>query len=308
MTDANKAADPIPVAQLTGQTADVKDALPKPDQPEKASFPIVGIGASAGGLGAFESFFAGLRADSEPGFAIVLVQHLAPDHKSLLVDLVRRYTRMEVFEVEDGMVVRSNCIYIIPPGHDMAFFNGTLQLLAPTEAHGRRLSIDFFFRSLAQDQGERAIGIVLSGTGSDGTEGVRAIKTAGGMVMAQSPDSCEFDGMPTSAIATGLMDFVLPPGEMADRLIAYVSHACSSSMIVPTTLSLTSLSSEHLLLKMSSLCCMTGPVMTYPSTSRARSAAASNGAWPSTRSPRLKTTSRSCRRRRPRWRRCFGIS
>jgi two-component system CheB/CheR fusion protein len=121
--------------------------------------------------------------------AFVLVQHLAPDHKSILTDLIRRYTRMRVFEVEDGMTVDPNCAYIIPPGRDMAFLNGSLQLLEPTSPRGQRLPIDFFFRSLAQDQHERAIGIVLSGTGSDGTLGVRAIKGEGGMVMAQNPAS-----------------------------------------------------------------------------------------------------------------------
>jgi two-component system CheB/CheR fusion protein len=188
-------------------------------------FPIVGIGASAGGLAAFEAFFSGMPADTDPGMAFVLVQHLAPDHKSILTELVRRYTRMQVYEVEDGMVVRPNCTYIIPPNRDMAFLNGTLQLLERTSSHGMRLPIDFFFRSLAQDQRERAICIVLSGTGSDGTEGVRSIKSEGGMVMAQNPDSSEFDGMPQSAIATGLVDYVLPPAEMPAQLIAYVAYA-----------------------------------------------------------------------------------
>ena len=188
-------------------------------------FPIVGIGASAGGLAAFEAFFSGMPADTDPGMAFVLVQHLAPDHKSILTDLVRRYTRMKVYEVEDGMAVRPNCAYIIPPNRDMAFLNGTLQLLEQISPRGMRLPIDFFFRSLAQDQRERAICIVLSGTGSDGTQGVRAIKDEGGMVMAQNPESTEYDGMPRSAIATGLVDYVLPPAEMPAQLIAYVAHA-----------------------------------------------------------------------------------
>ncbi|MEX2442745.1 MAG: chemotaxis protein CheB [Alkalispirochaeta sp.] len=185
---------------------------------------MVGIGASAGGLAAFEAFFSGMPADSDPGMAFVLVQHLAPDHKSMLSELIARYTRMDVLEVEDGMVVRPNCAYIIPPGFDMAFLNGSLQLLEPTAPRGQRLPIDFFFRSLAKDQRERSIGIVLSGTASDGTLGVRAIKGEGGMVMAQSSDSTEFDGMPRSAFATGLVDYVLPPQEMPAALIAYVER------------------------------------------------------------------------------------
>ena len=161
--------------------------------------------------------------------SFVLVQHLAPDHPSILTDLIRRYTSMPVFEVTDGMTVERNAVYVIPPNRDLAFLNGTLQLLEPVAPRGHRLAIDFFFRSLAHDQRDRAIGIVLSGTGSDGTLGVRAIKGEGGMVMAQTPESTEFDGMPRSAIATGLVDFVLPPAEMAAELIAYVSHAFGRS-------------------------------------------------------------------------------
>jgi two-component system CheB/CheR fusion protein len=162
------------------------------------NFPIVGIGASAGGLAAFEAFFSGMPATQQPGMAFVLVQHLAPDHASVLAALVQRNTRMQVREVEDGMVVQINCAYIIPPNRDMAFLNGALHLLEPTAPRGHRLPIDYLFRSLAQDQRERAIGIVLSGTGSDGTLGVRAIKGEGGMVMVQNPASAEFDGMPRS--------------------------------------------------------------------------------------------------------------
>jgi len=193
-------------------------------------FPVVGIGASAGGLSAFESFFSGMPPDREPGMAFVLVQHLAPDHESILTDLIRRYTVMKVSEVTDGMRVEPNCAYIIPPNHDMAFVEGTLQLSPPAAPRGHRLPIDSFFRSLAQDQRERAICIVLSGTGSDGSEGARAIKSEGGMVMVQEPSSTEFDGMPRSTIATGLADYVLPPGEMATQLIAYVTHAFDQAL------------------------------------------------------------------------------
>ncbi len=198
---------------------------PQTSQPPSRGFPIVGIGASAGGLAAFEAFFSGMPADTDPGMAFVLVQHLAPDHESILAALVQRYTRMKVFEVQDGMVVQVNCAYIIPPNRDMAFLNGTLQLLQPVAPRGHRLPIDYLFRSLAQDQHERAIGIVLSGTGSDGTLGVRAIKGGGGMVMAQHPASCEFDGMPHSALATGLVDYELAPAEMPAQLMAYAHQA-----------------------------------------------------------------------------------
>ena len=192
---------------------------------EKSRFPIVGIGASAGGLAAFEAFFTGMPVDKDPDMAFVLVQHLAPDHKSILTDIIKRYTRMQVFEVEDGMMVKPNCAYIIPPNRDMAFLNGTLQLFEPVFPRGHNMPIDFFFRSLATDQHERAICIILSGTGSDGTLGLRAIKGEGGMVIAQSPNTTEYDGMPLSAIATGLVDYQLPPLEMAKQLISYVNHA-----------------------------------------------------------------------------------
>ena len=206
------------------------DVNPPPEQ-HSGGFPIVGIGASAGGLAAFEAFFSTMPADSDPGLAFVLVQHLARDHKSILSDLIRRYTRMQVFEVEDGMVIQPNCAYIIPPNRDMALVNGALQLLEPTLARGVRLPIDFFFRSLAQDQRDRAICIVLSGTGSDGTLGIRAVKGEGGMVMVQTPESTEYDGMPRSAIATGLVDFALVPHEMPAQLLAYVARAFGKSML-----------------------------------------------------------------------------
>jgi len=214
-------AGTIEARHIAEKVVEVQETAKKP----ASGFPIVGIGASAGGLAAFEAFFSGMPADKDPGMAFVLVQHLAPDHKSILTDLIRKYTRMQVFEVEDGVTVQPNCVYIIPPNRDMAFLDGTLQLLEPTLPHGQRLPIDFFFRSLAQDQHERAICIVLSGTGSDGAQGVRAVKGEGGMVMAQDPESIQFDGMPASAIATGLVDYVLPAVEMAAQLIAYAAHA-----------------------------------------------------------------------------------
>lgn len=190
-----------------------------------SEFPVVGIGASAGGLAAFESFFTSIPTDTNTGMAFVLVQHLAPNHESLLRDIIRNYTDMKVFEVEDAMPVQPNCVYVIPPNHDMAILNSTFQLLEPSLPHGHRLPIDFFFHSLAQDQHKRAIAIVLSGTGSDGSKGIASIKANGGIVMAQDLNSCEFDGMPKSAIDTGLVDYVLPPGQMFQQLISSVQHS-----------------------------------------------------------------------------------
>src|SRR6202451_4417499 len=216
-------AETKPIANAPGEIVSPEQVEQSPEQPS-VEFPIVGIGASAGGLSAFEAFFSAMPAE-DPGMAFVLVQHLARDHKSILSELIQRYTRMEVFEVEDGMVIKPNCAYIIPPNRDMALVNGALQLTEPTLARGIRLPIDFFFRSLAQDQHDRAICVVLSGTGSDGALGVRAVKGEGGMVMAQTPESTEYDGMPRSAIATGMVDFVLPPNEMPAKLLAYLAHA-----------------------------------------------------------------------------------
>lgn len=217
---ARKTVEEINSVRETEQSANASAAPPKNER----IFPIVGIGASAGGLAAFEAFFSGMPAIIDPGMAFVLVQHLAPDHKSLLTEIVSRYTHMQVFEVENGMIVKPNRVYVIPPKHDMALLNGALQLLEPSSNRGQRLPIDFFFHSLAQDQHERAICIVLSGTGSDGAGGLRAIKGEGGLVLAQNPESCEYDGMPGSAIATGLVDYILPPVEMPAQLISYVSH------------------------------------------------------------------------------------
>lgn len=211
---------------------------------------VVGVGASAGGVGAFEAFFSAMPAD--PGMAFVLVQHLAPDHNSILAELIQRKTAMPVFQVEDGMVVQINCVYVIPPNRDLALLNGTLQLLVPSNPRGHPLAIDFFFQSLAQDQHERAIGIILSGTGSDGTQGLQAIKNEGGMVMAQSPESSEFNGMPSSAISSGLVDYVLPPAEMPAKLVAYAAHALGSPIklaIIPAPTTESALNKIFVLLR-----------------------------------------------------------
>ena len=218
---------PLTVAHQPSSRAHAVNTTPSSSTstPTPSPFPIVGIGASAGGLAAFEAFFSGMPADRDPGMAFVLVQHLAPDHKSILAELIRRCTRMQVFDVEDGMRVLPNCIYIIPPNYDMAFLDGVLHLLESVAPRGQRLPINYFFDSLAADQHELAIGIVLSGTGSDGTQGVRAIKGVGGMVMAQSTATSEVDGMPRSAIDTGLVDYQLPPAEMPAQLMSYAAHA-----------------------------------------------------------------------------------
>jgi two-component system CheB/CheR fusion protein len=187
----------------------------------KGEFPIVGIGASAGGLDAFERFFRAMPPDT--GMAFVIVQHLDPTHRSLLTELVQKFTSMKVYEVTDGMAVEPNCIYVIPPNHDMAILQQHLHLMEQSRDM-RRLPIDFFLRSLAIDQGNKAICIVLSGTGTEGTLGLKAVKERDGMVMVQSPESSQYDGMPRSAISTGLVDYILPPDKMPVQLVAYVRH------------------------------------------------------------------------------------
>jgi two-component system CheB/CheR fusion protein len=211
-----------------GQPAPGADSNESPEE----DFPVVGIGASAGGLAAFEAFFSAMPP--EPGMAFVMVQHLDPNHKSILTDLIGRYTRMSVYEVRNEMAVRPNCVYVIPPNRDMVFQGDTLLLLEPTEPRGHRLPIDSFFKSLAGSKQEWAVGIVLSGTGSDGTKGVRAIKARGGMVMAQTPESSEYDSMPLSAISTGLVDYILTPAEMPAQLIDYITGTFEKMPQVPS--------------------------------------------------------------------------
>ena len=243
----------LPKSVPPEQTVITPQVEPEAPPPPVLGFPIVGIGASAGGLAAFEAFFSGMPADTAgPGMAFILVQHLDPIHKSILAELIRRFTRMPVVEVVDGMIVEANSVYIIPPNHDMALMNGALQLLDPAAPRGQRLPIDFFFRSLAQDQHDRAIGIILSGTGSDGSLGIRAIKGEGGMVMVQKPESAEYDGMPSSALATGLMDYELPPAKMPAQLSAYAAKAFRKSfrsVTVPVVLPETSMKKIFVLLR-----------------------------------------------------------
>ncbi len=179
-------------------------------------FPVVGIGASAGGLEAFERFFHHVAADC--GVAFVLVQHLDPEHASILPEILQRATAMPVLEAQDQMKVEPNHVYVIPPNREMAIFHGNLQLSTPEQPRGQRMPIDAFLRSLAEDQGERAIGIILSGTGTDGTLGLRAILGAGGISLVQEPATAKFDGMPASAIHAGYATHVLPVEKMPEAL------------------------------------------------------------------------------------------
>ena len=186
------------------------------------AFPVVGIGASAGGLEAFGKLLEHLPVDT--GMAFVLVQHLDPTHESLLTQLLSRNTGMVVSEVIDGMAVAPNHVYVIPRNTNMAIVEGVLRLLPREEARGRHRPIDYFLRTLAEDQGDRAIGVILSGTASDGTLGLEAIKADGGIAFAEDPESAKYDSMPRSAIASGHVDFVLTPEGIAKELARISRH------------------------------------------------------------------------------------
>ncbi len=197
-------------------------AHPKKERQSAYNFPIVGLGASAGGLEAFEQFFRNMPADSDMAF--VLVSHLDPSHASILTEILQRTTTMRVAEAQDQMQITPNCVYVIPPNRDMTIFNGSLQLSIPAMPHGQRMPIDAFLRSLAEDQAEKAIGIILSGTGTDGTLGLRAILGAGGITFAQEPTTAKFDGMPSSAIQAGYVSHILPVEEIPKVLMTGVHN------------------------------------------------------------------------------------
>ncbi len=198
----------------------------------KTMFPIVGIGSSAGGLETLVQFFKNTPNDS--GMAFVVIQHLDPSHKDMMVELLQRVTPMPVMQAKDKLKIKPNHIYVIPPNKDMSILHGVLHLLAPVAPRGLRLPIDFFLRSLADDQQERSIGVVLSGMGSDGTLGLRSIKEKAGVVFVQDPDTAKFTGMPGSAISAGLADVVAPADELPGKILSYIHHAPLVSKRGPT--------------------------------------------------------------------------
>ena len=193
-----------------------------PVSPARAAFPIVGIGASAGGLEALEQFLKHVPAGS--GMAFVIVQHLDPTRKGIMPELLQRATDMKVIQVKDRTPVQPDCIYVIPPNKDMSILHGVLHLLAPTASRGLRLPIDFFLHSLAQDRQEHSVGVILSGMGSDGTLGLRAIKENAGVVLVQEPATAKFDSMPRSAIDAGLADIVAPADELPGKILDYLQR------------------------------------------------------------------------------------
>jgi two-component system CheB/CheR fusion protein len=212
-----KSKDPAPTRQAVVVEPPRAEAQPNHD------FPVIGLGASAGGLDAFGKFFSNMPADT--GMAFVLIQHLDPTHASNMVELLRRFTRMTVHEATENISLEPDHVYMIPPNRNMTITDRTLRLMQQVERPGIMHSIDLFFRSLASDLKEKAICIILSGTGSDGSMGAKAIKAELGMVMVQDPESAAYDGMPRAAVAAGVADFVLPVEEMPRHLIEYVEKS-----------------------------------------------------------------------------------
>lgn len=199
-----------------------KPVSPVQEERGKCAFPIVAMGASAGGLNALETFFNNMQDDS--GMAFIVIQHIASGGKSLMAEILQKHTQMKVQEVADGMRVEQNCVYLNPPDKEVAIIEGILQLMEPPAKGGIRLPIDYFFRSLAADCREKAICVILSGTGTDGTLGLKAIKEVGGLALVQDPEQAQYDGMPRSAMASGLVDYVLPVESMPSKLIDYIKH------------------------------------------------------------------------------------
>ena len=189
---------------------------------DSGKFPIVGIGASAGGLEALDQFISNVPKDS--GMAFVVIQHLDPTHKGMLPELLQRITTMQVLQVKDRMTVKPDCVYVIPPNKSMSILKGVLHLFEPMESRGLRLPVDFFLRSLADDRNERSIGVILSGMGSDGSIGLRAIKEKNGIVMVQDPSTAKYDSMPRNALDSVLADIVAPANLLPSKLIQFLEH------------------------------------------------------------------------------------
>lgn len=222
---------------------------------------IVGMGGSAGALEAFEQFFTHMPVDS--GLAFVLISHLDPTHKGMMPELLSRSTAMKVVQAEDGMGVLPNQIHIIPPNKDMTILRGVLHLHEPISPRGVRAPIDLFLRHLAEDQEERSIAVIMSGMGTDGTLGVKAVKEHLGLALVQDTRSAKYDSMPKSAVGTGLVDYVAAAQDLPQKLMGYVRH--STKIPRDVTAQERTVSSHCCGF---SPCCGPIPDMTFPSTKR----------------------------------------
>jgi len=197
-------------------------------QGAKSVPPVVGIGASAGGLEALREMLS--SAHPPTGLAFVIVQHLDPNHESMLAQLLDRHTNMRVLQAEGGEKLEADTVTIIPPGRGLAIERGVLRLTDFEQPRGLRRPSDDFFVSLAQDRQEKAACVILSGTGADGTTGLRAVKEHGGVCVVQDPETARYDGMPLSAVGTGLVDFVKPPGEILDCLKSFFARRAAGTV------------------------------------------------------------------------------
>ena len=216
--DKSRAIEPVnPTGDRAARAvvAEQPPLVPLPDEQQVADFLVVGVGASAGGLEALNELFQNVQQD---GLAFIVVQHLAPDHESILTQLLARNAHLPVVTVVDGVAIERNHVYVTPPNVDLAILHGVIRTMAPAGTHGPRSPVDYLFRSLAEDQGRAAVGVVLSGTGTDGTLGLSAIKAAGGYTFAQDPSTAKYDGMPRSAFASGAADYSMAPKDIAAEL------------------------------------------------------------------------------------------
>lgn len=210
-----------------GTSGEPNEALPKESIATVPSsgagmLPIVGLGGSAGGIRALQEFFAAMPVDS--GMAFVVILHLSPEHESTLAEMFQRSTAMPVVVAKDGVTVQANSVYVIPPGKFLASANGHLRLDDAQEPRGKRVAVDYFFRTLAETHGAESVAVVFSGAGGDGALGLKRVKELGGLTIAQDPHEAEHSDMPRAAIATGVVDWVLGVKEMPARLLAYMQH------------------------------------------------------------------------------------
>src|SRR5438477_4746579 len=216
----SRAAENDPAASdLPGENS--RDGAKKRRDPQQPAA-VVGLGASAGGVAALQEFFSGM--DPKSGLGFVVVMHLSPEHESQLPSVLQQKTKMPVTQVTESVKVRPNHVYVIPPNHQLTLTDSTLHLVPPQQPPGRRVTIDLFFRTLAQAYGQRAVCIILSGTDSDGVIGLKHIRAQGGLTIAQDPNEAEHDSMPATAISTGMVDWVLPVEKMAPKLSEFARN------------------------------------------------------------------------------------
>src|SRR5437763_9362740 len=218
--------DETPVGQLDPAATDLpgensrNGAQKRRDPNEPAA--VVGLGASAGGVGPLQQFFTDM--DPQSGLAFVVVMHLSPEYESQLANVIQQKTTMPVTQVTEPVRVRPNHVYVIPPNHQLTFEDSTLHLMPPQQPQGRRVTIDLFFRTLAQAYGQRAVCVIMSGTDSDGVIGLKHIRAQGGLTIVQDPNEADHESMPVTAISTGMVDWVLPVAQMAPKLMEFVKN------------------------------------------------------------------------------------